>query len=87
VSARADLERYHRLRAAGMCGSCGRLPAEPERSRCGDCLHAHRTASRKTQRRYERSGLCRACGNDMDRQGVLCVGCLRRRKENRKNGA
>lgn len=78
--------RYQRLKAAGLCVECGKLPAAENSVHCEKCREKHRTVNRfyrmrlyyKRQENHE----CVYCGVKLppDRYYVSCEKCLERDK-------
>lgn len=66
MSASAGRARYRRLKAAGTCVKCGRLPSYEGRVLCSSCneLHLPRVlaAAKKTREKYRARGGCVVCG-------------------------
>ncbi len=58
-----DRERYHKRvalrREHGLCPTCGKVPPEPGRSRCGPCAEKHRVAGRARDARLRAAGIQR----------------------------
>lgn len=63
------LERYYRLKAAGICTACGKRPARPGRTRCAECAAKHSRASIASQsaRNAQRRAPCHP--------GYACLDC------------
>ena len=59
------------LKAAGICYSCRRRPAAPDRVLCEVCL-AYRATAREN---YRSRGVCTGCGGPRDANGVRCSAC------------
>ena len=78
--------RYQRLKAAGLCVECGKLPAAENSVYCEKCREMHRTVNRmyrvrlyyKRQENHE----CVCCGVKLptDHFYVSCEKCLERDK-------
>ena len=82
-----DRERWHRRsetrRESGLCQSCGRTEAAPNRTRCEPCLAKRRAADRERHHRRTvariAAGMCPRCGNrppEPDRS--TCSACAER---------
>lgn len=54
------MERYHRLKAAGTCVTCGAAPATPGPR--GGTLHCDRCRATTAHKRRVEQGLCLRCG-------------------------
>lgn len=99
VEARADAreqntasmrERYERLKAAGLCVSCGVRESEAGKVSCGRCLGKQSERDRARRAARKAAGLCVMCGGDLDptedcyrrtkRLKTMCRRCRRREK-------
>ena len=82
--------RYQRLKSAGLCVECGKLPAAENSVYCEKCREMHRTVSRMYRVRlyYKRqeNRECVCCGVKLppDRYYVKCEKCLERDKAYQK---
>lgn len=75
--------RYDRLKAEGICCDCGKRKAEPNRTRCAQCLVKNNRSAKKTQGKSQRiTGYCWLCNKRPTTQGTgLCEVCLPRARE------
>lgn len=86
-SAECCRNRHERLKAAGLCVTCGKRPAEPGRIRCEACQK--RANAKARERRIQRGeykgyaelGLCRICGKQVVDGYSYCPEHLKKAQE------
>lgn len=72
-------ERRLRLKASGMCTSCGRGPSRPGRTLCESCATRQGFNNRTRYEFNRRRGLCTAgCGREALKGMILCAVCRER---------
>lgn len=76
-------QRFEKLKADGICVDCGRRKAEPNRTRCAQCLAKNNKSAKKTQGKTPRTtGYCWLCNKRPTTQGTkLCEVCLPKARE------
>jgi NMD protein affecting ribosome stability and mRNA decay len=92
--------RYNRLKAAGLCARCGKVPPEEGRVLCAECTQKNRDKARITcfqrlrecnwlRQRYlarREKGICVRCGKAPAEDGrALCQECLAYMREYERN--
>lgn len=87
-SAECCRKRYERLKAAGLCVTCGKRPAEPGHTRCEACQKRANAQSkdkriqRGEHKGYAELGLCRICGKQVVDGYSYCPEHLEKAREN-----
>lgn len=75
-------ERKARLKAAGLCIYCGKVPATPGFLMCDTCRAKNNDSYRRSVEKHMAEGLCINCGEKKENLGKpLCMRCYKRKKE------
>lgn len=91
-SRRYQKRQYQEGKEQGICTRCGKLKAVPGKVKCGVCQEKENEIRRRKRAEKEniteyrrRNGLCRWCGEQIDReQGEFCTKCYTKCCENLK---
>lgn len=68
--------RYYRLKAAGICTMCGKVPAVEGKAHCPRCRELNRLNGKKWRDENRANGTCMRCGKAPVRKGItLCFAC------------
>lgn len=67
---------YEKMRASGLCTSCGKLNPTPERCLCPECRNRKNENRRSNNDYRKKIGICVRCGkNRAEPNRVLCYEC------------
>lgn len=81
-------KRYERLKASGLCITCGKRPAKPGHTRCEACQKRANARSKDKRiqkgeyKGYAELGLCRICGKQAVDGHSYCPEHLKKAQEN-----
>lgn len=56
--------RFEKLRAAGLCTTCGKAPQRPKQNTCVSCIGQITANARATRQKRADAGLCMECGKN-----------------------
>lgn len=76
-----DKQRYHKLKAKGMCVYCGKVPALEGRTMCAECTGKRAVIYKRHIEKYKAEGRCIICGKPAYSKSILCTGCLQKRSQ------